>query len=223
MKKMCLLFTLVITMLLSLFLAGCKNHTKQELVDLQEDVNPTPRIIYSSSDWVYYETLCDLVENSDYIIIGEVVEALPVERWNEDSERDYGWTNISPFRVKVIEAISGDIKEGEILDIRMCGGLFEGISENNKFEIIDVIEDGIDGKYLKENHKYLLFAKGENYTELNIRYPYYLATPWFGMTEIIDGKLQTDKRNGFFEFGTSIEETRDMILESVGVKAVNET
>ena len=221
-KKYLFIVFIVVTILLGIFLTGCKNQNEQKASGIQNNESSTemvtPRIIYSNGDWVYYENLSELIEKSDYVILGKVVSVLPVERWDENPELDYGWTNISPFRVKVDEVICGEIKKGEILDIRMCGGRFEGISENDKFEIIDVIEDGIDGKYMKENHKYLLFVKGEEYKELDIIFPYYLATPWFGMTEIIEGRLETDKRNGFFEYGTTVEEAKAMIVEAESKK-----
>ena len=109
MKKL-LLIILIFTILLTA--CGKNGSLPAEPEEVPEDVAVAEAMV----DWVQYETLAELVIESENIFVGKVKEQLAcVERGGYEVE--------TPFRVAVTRVLKGELAEKDEITVTQPGGM----------------------------------------------------------------------------------------------------
>ncbi len=203
--------------ILSLVLFGCSSSTEINKVNVSTTELESAVVIHG--DFPYYGTIKELIDASDFVVIGIVEDVLPAIRIHENPDLDYAWANFTPSKVIVKEVLYGDITEGECIKVQQRGGVYTGISENNKTETITEIVE--EQEYLEKGAEYLFFISGSSNIKLGLEYPYY-PIPLVGYCKIVDGRLITNKNNNLLANGLSIDETVTMIKDNMNAPAETE-
>lgn len=213
MKKIIILLLMVI---FSFTFFGCtktfdNNLTGNNGGDIETN-SLSERVITSKGDWPYYESIEELAEACDHIIIGKVEKVLPAIRINETVNPEHEvWNYYTPSQILIGKVLRGNKTEGETICIVQDGGTYTGITENKETEkIVLTMEDVI---FMEEGSEYLLFVRGEENVGKGMEYSYFLPTPTVGYCKIIDGKLSPNEGNNLFMSGTTVDEAIAMIEE----------
>lgn len=150
-------------------------------------VNKYKRNETISADYPFYESAKELVDSSDIIIIGKVIDSgkvrdLPINSSINEKESDKLKYTLSS--ISVSKVLKGSINIGDVIEIKQLGD-YNGIQEESLKRI--------DG-YLKKDAEHLFFLKSYKNS------PYSALNPEQGIIEIIDGKLYS--RSSLSLFGT---------------------
>lgn len=157
-----------------------------------EEVSEDVAVAETMVDWVQYETLAELVIESENIFVGKVKEQLAcVERGGYEVEM--------PFRVAVTRVLKGELAEKDEITVTQPGGMTQDGTCLYRYNGVQFLEEGED---------YLLFtsaAKGEYYG---------LMPPAVGDIRIEDGvlKFRGDQVNLFSAEETDAERAAEEIL-----------
>ncbi len=172
-----------------------------EIVDLSNN-KPSKSLnrLIASGSYMYYNNYEELDKRADIVLVGEVIkvnvpEELRISRNNETSVY-----TVSEFRVD--KAIKGNIKRGDIVEVKQYGGNYNGV---------DYLESEAGSNYFQLGERHLLFLA--SYEDFEWYCPCSLINPLQGNIIISNGKT---KRTNNYQF------INDNVPEDTLVKAIKE-
>ncbi|MCX8130630.1 MAG: hypothetical protein N3I35_11090 [Clostridia bacterium] len=163
-----------------------------------------------SGDYPYYPDVESIIQNSDIIILGDVVKTNKAEKININLDKEKAKLNreqdlltYTVSEVKVKEVIKGNIKKDDIVKVKQRGDE-NGIADE---EIIK------NGGYFKEKGEHVFFL--QSYEDIIHGMPYSLLNPIQGRIDFKDDKAKIYKDNKLFKDGAEknniIKEIKDKV------------
>lgn len=144
-----------------------------------------------SPSYYYYQSEKELVNDSDLIIVGEVVKANKAEMININLDKEKAAKNLEEdnvlytvFDIKVDEVIKGNVNAGDIIKIKQAG---DKDSKENRLN---------ENDYFKKGSTYAFFLQGY---EERPDIPYSTLSTIQGQLEIENGKVKVHKDNKLFK------------------------
>lgn len=137
------------------------------------------------ADFPYFNDTDSLVENADTIIDGKVIKEEGVKTINinlSDNPEEDLYAKYTVFQVEVLDVIKGDIKVGDIIEIKQLG-------DKNGIKNEETEEAG----YYAENQECVFFLV--SYKNVNPDMPYSTLNPSQGSITFIDNKSQVVSEN----------------------------
>lgn len=178
---------LSIILLIPLFTVGCSENV--EVIDMQ-------------SDWPGFESLEDLSEKADTIIVGRVEKVYPAEKMNIDISGDSElYMVMTPSDVEILDKIKGSV-ESDTIQLIQEGGRFE----KQHFVIEDM-------NYLEKGKTYMLFLQNNE----EYGFPFTVHNPIYSIIEIeSEGNLKFHEKNMLMkEYEQSSDNAIDFIKKNV--------
>lgn len=176
-------------------------------------VKQPQEVIKVSYDWPYYPSVKELVDASDLIVIGKVIEDnksvrnelkimhnpnLPQEK-KEKYEKMKEYEIVTESKIQISKVIKGEVNTNDNISVQQVGGIYE----NTKQEVADM-------KYLKKGDEIIIFLNKT--PDNNIFVPVNMSQ---SHNYILNGKVKFNKDEIYAkELNTSAYE----VLESEFVK-----
>ena len=154
----------------------------------------------ASGSYTYYNNYDELDSRANLVLVGEVIKVNPPEELQISSNNETQVFTVSQFRVD--KAIKGNIKRGDIVEVKQYGGNYNGV---------DYLESEAGSNYFQLGERHLLFL--ESYEECEWYSPCSLINPLQGNIIISNGKT---KRTNNYQF------INDSVPEDTLVKAIKE-
>jgi hypothetical protein len=162
--------------------------------------------IYHHADYAILNDSESLVNKSDIIVYGKVIDIQAPKKINLNLEKSSPSLDIvyTVCEVKVTEVIKGDLKVGDTIKIKQAGGTFENVKH-----IYD------DVTYFGKNKEYVFFLA--DYSKQDAAMPYSIINPIQAYFEIADNKIKVNAKNKLF----TDNEDKDKIINSIKEKVKN--
>ncbi|MGL5714034.1 MAG: hypothetical protein ACRCX2_13515 [Paraclostridium sp.] len=157
------------------------------------------------ADFPAYESIDSIVDKSDDIILGVVVQENRARDININLDKDDNEeVNMvyTTFNVEILDVIKGDLKIGDIIEVKQLGDKY-GVSN------YDVKKAG----YFKNNQENIFFLS--SYKNLNPDMPYSTLNPSQGHLEIDNNQVKTSSKNNLFAESFNKEEIINILKNKV--------
>ena len=160
------------------------------------------------ADYPFYNSMDELVDRADLIIIGEAISSGKVKKLNVNADKESREDNedkLTPYtisEVRVNQVIKGDVSVGETITVKQL------VDINRKPEAR--LKD-IDG-YLKKGTQYVMFLKG--YKEIGLDVPYSILNPDQGALKITNAAININGYNPLFNDSESLSSVKKKILDA---------
>ncbi|MFM9329852.1 hypothetical protein [Paenibacillus mesotrionivorans] len=175
-------------------------------------------VVESHADWHSFKSIEELALYSDLIVVGVVEQVKnPVKRNMSLSENQPPLYEIATLSdVKVTEVLKGNVKGGDLIEIKQEGGLYEGTQ---------YVTDGVE--FVKEKGEYILFLRAFDKYKANV--PYAIINPKQGLIQLNAPKVDSNSNKNAADQNKNSQQdlfndkpTKEVKLDSIK-KAVTET
>ncbi len=182
-----------------------------------KSANKVP-VVESHADWHSFKSIEELALYSDLIVVGVVEQVKnPVKRNMSLSENQPPLYEIATLSdVKVTEVLKGNVKGGDIIEIKQEGGLYEGT---------EYVTDGVE--FVKEKGEYILFLRAFDKYKVNV--PYAIINPKQGLIQLNTPQADSSPNKNAADQNKSSQQdlfidkpTKEVKLDSIK-KAVTES
>lgn len=175
-------------------------------------------VVESHADWHSFKSIEELALYSDLIVVGVVEQVKnPVKRNMSLSENQPPLYEIATLSdVIVTEVLKGNVKGGDLIEIKQEGGLYEGTQ---------YVTDGVE--FVKEKGEYILFLRAFDKYKANV--PYAIINPKQGLIQLNAPHVDSDSNKNAADQNKNSQQdlfndkpTKEVKLDSIK-KAVTET
>jgi len=193
-------------------LCACNNDTSQASGKSEASAAETTLWLHVQVDPILYPTLEKFLAVTDIVIMGTVLDTLPMVRlkksdndlWKSALWKDF---NITPALIQVDEVLKsdvGDVTVGETIRIDQMGGFADNVKETISWI-----------KYPEVGSSYLMFITFNESADTNEYLTYEYSSIYDGLMEITDGKVYPKKGSHIFDSGISVEDVRLAMVPEV--------
>ena len=161
------------------------------------------------ADYPFYADEQSLIDKADLIITGVVVNVHKPEkidltvRSSGEVANEEDKTLVTVSEIEVIDVIKGDVKVGDIIEVKQLG---------DKNGMAEEYEMKVDG-YFKKDSQYVLFLM--DFNDLIPGIPYSTLSPMQGQIKIVDGKTEVNELNALYKSGENSDEFVKALKEKV--------
>ena len=211
-------YTLMVLILILALSGACAANTDAAAPATTAASSETPRVTFApwadyedmlpgiSISWAYYETLADLCEDAQSIIVGTVrdIDVVPKPEDEQTYDDENVRETVIKYNVEVSQALSGDQTVGETVSVWQSGWQYGDINVYHP-----------DTPPLAYDKTYIMFLGENAYIENPIYPAFHFCVPFESYPEIADGIVLPHPRSRFFTKDMSAEDTIDMISKEV--------
>jgi len=131
-------------------------------------------VVYYHADYLFHDTQDSLMETSNVIISGEIIDSdvneidISIKNTSTDPQLNPGSTQeetvmvYTVSKVRITQVFKGDVKKGDVIEVKQMGGVLDKTEYRNE-----------GTAYLKKSAQYLLFLMGFDDPDM----PYSLLNP----------------------------------------------